>query len=158
MSVTYDARGRPETITRGQGAAARLTTFGYGPDGFLESLTDPLDQTILFERDDAGRLTRETLPDGEVLALDYDLNGNLSAVTPPGRSSHQFTYSPRDEITAYHPPEVGPLDTPSHFSYNLDGNRPRIDHSDGQASTSEYDTPGRVAEIDIGSRRPVLFV
>jgi len=43
MSVTYDARGRPETITRGQGAAARLTTFAT--DRMGSSKASPIPST-----------------------------------------------------------------------------------------------------------------
>ncbi|RME82360.1 MAG: hypothetical protein D6775_11115, partial [Caldilineae bacterium] len=57
VAFTYDARGRLVTTTAGEGAAARVTTFDYGDDAWVDSITDPLGQTTLMTRDLAGRMT-----------------------------------------------------------------------------------------------------
>ena len=36
----------------------------------------------------------QTIPDGSVLGYTYDANGNLIALTPPGRPAHTFAYTP----------------------------------------------------------------
>jgi hypothetical protein len=42
----------------------------------------------------------------------YDLSGNVTAVTPPGRTAHGFGYTPVDLTNNYTPPNVG-LTTPA---------------------------------------------
>jgi YD repeat-containing protein len=61
---TYDNQGRPAAITQGSGSDTRTLTFNYNPQGFLNSITDPLMRIVTFDRDLTGRVTRQTLPDG----------------------------------------------------------------------------------------------
>ena len=35
-------------------------------------------------------VTRQTLPDARFIDFAYDANGNLTSLTPPGRSPHVF--------------------------------------------------------------------
>jgi len=47
------SRGRLASVTQG----ARLTTYAYGTDGYLASVTDPLLRTTGYTRDAVGRVT-----------------------------------------------------------------------------------------------------
>src|SRR5262249_29207959 len=106
-SFTYDLQGRLASITQGSGPGSRTTTFAYGVNGFLQSVTDAASQTAAFARDADGRVTALTLPDGAQSHFTYDTNGNVTTVTPPGRPDHSFTYTPTNQVSAYTAPIVG---------------------------------------------------
>ena len=53
--------------------------------------------------DAAGRITRNTLPDGREITFGYDAEGNLTSLTPPGRFAHVFHYTLVDQIADYVP-------------------------------------------------------
>ena len=84
LTLDYDPLGRLIRTAQGAGAEERATSFSYGADGFLASITDAEGRTVSFSRDLAGRLTTQTLPDSRVIAHSYDANGNVTSITPPG--------------------------------------------------------------------------
>ncbi len=90
VNHAYDPRGRLTEITTG----ARTTQLGYyesgASQGYLHTLTDALNRTLSYDYDLAGRVTRQTLPDGRAIELGYDANGNLTSLIPPGQSAHFF--------------------------------------------------------------------
>ena len=67
MNFTYDTNGRIQTIAQG----SRISRFVYGPNGLLASSTDALGRVTMYSYDKANRLTQETLPDGNVIAMTY---------------------------------------------------------------------------------------
>ena len=54
--------------------------------------------------DSAQRPVSQTEPDGRVIGIAYDANGNITSLTPPGRSAHAFAYNAVDLLTACVPP------------------------------------------------------
>lgn len=48
----------------------------------------------------------QTLPDGREIGYIYDLNGNVTSITPPGQPPHVFEYTPLDLEAEYNPPPV----------------------------------------------------
>src|SRR5262249_34722872 len=111
---TYDSKGRLTTLTRG----SRTAVLAYDAQGNLASLTDPLGRAVSFASHAASRLTGQTLLDGRAVDYHYDTNGNLIALTPPGRPLHAFTYTPVDLEEDYVPPDVGAGTTLTHYAYN----------------------------------------
>ena len=107
ITYGYDPRGRLESISQGTGTATRQTRISYGFDGYMESITDALDRSTGFEYDAVGRITRQQHHDGRSIAYSYDANGNLTSITPPGRSEHHFNYTPVDLEDNYTPPSLG---------------------------------------------------
>ena len=141
-NLTYDGKGRLNTITEG----ARKTTFSYGTDGFLASITDPLKLKTGFSYDADGRLSTTTLPDGRAVNYAYDANGNLTSVTPPGKSAHDFTYSAVNLPASYTPPTV--LGTGSTtYAYDLDHKLTTVNRPDGQTVNFNYDAAGRLSSV-----------
>ena len=146
-TLTYDSRGRLATTVQG----GRITTFTYGGDGFLTSLTDAIGRTLGFTKDADGRIIAETLPDGRVVRFAYDLNGNLTALTPPGRSDYTFGYTPRDQLASYIPPAVGAEIDQEQYSYNIGRQVLRDSRADGQAVQFQYDPAGRLSLLGLAS-------
>jgi len=106
VNNTYDPQGRPSTIAQGSGVDERLVSFAYNPQGYLDSVTDPLGRQVKYQYDLAGRVTRQILPDNREILFSYDANGNLASLLPPGRPGHSFTYTPVNLTESTVPPDV----------------------------------------------------
>jgi YD repeat-containing protein len=149
VDISYDAHGRPATITRGGTPDTRTTTFSYNSDGYVQTITDPLGQVIGFAYDAAGRVTTQTLPDGREIQYTYDANGNLATLTPPGRPPHGFAYTPVDLISEYLPPDVGAGMNHTLYTYNADKQLTLITRPDGKTVSFDYDSAGRLSSQTI---------
>jgi RHS repeat-associated protein len=146
MTVTYDVRGRLESVSVGTDGDVRATTFAYAEDGFLDSVTDPLERTVGMERDPVGRLVRSNLPGGLFVEFDYDDEGNLLSLTPPGRPPHSFAYNARGYLTTSTPPAIAGTG-PTGYSYDDDGYLTDIDLPGNETLTFTYDFAGRLGSL-----------
>ena len=141
----YDPQGRLATVTQGTGAETRTAMFTYDTNGYLETVTDPLDREVSFDYDAVGRVTSQTLPDGRVIGFDYDANGNLISLTPPGRPAHTFTYTPVDLQATYTAPSVnGGGTNKTTYTYNADRELELIMRPDDKTIQLDYDNAGRL--------------
>ncbi|MBI4584689.1 MAG: PKD domain-containing protein [Planctomycetes bacterium] len=147
----YDNRGRLSNATQGVGAESRVTRLGYGNDGFVTNLTDPINRTSSFTIDADGRGIGKTTPDGREIRYAYDLKGNFRGLTPPGRPEHTFSYTARDEISAYTPPAVGAENSQTRYTFDPDRQPRRTDFPDGRSVDFGYDANGRLSLIDLVS-------
>ena len=150
MRFTYDARGRLVENLQGQCVETRSIQYEYYPDGpsqgYLHSITDSLGEQIGYDYDLAGRLIRQTLPDGREIAFSYDANGNLIGLTPPGKPAHAFEYTPVDLASAYTPPTATPGGE-TRYAYDLDRKLTRITRPDAQTVDFRYDAAGRLQTL-----------
>ena len=143
VQLAYDAHGRLETATQG----TRTLTRVYGPDGFLQSVVDPLAHTWSFTPDAVGRVLAETRPDGEEVLFTYDDAGNGLSVTPPSQPSHLFTYTPVDLQASYSPPDLPAGPTPTSWSYDVDRKLTLVTKAGGAAVSYGYDAAGRQTSV-----------
>jgi RHS repeat-associated protein len=139
LRFTYDARGLLTELAWDTGVDSRVTTLDYDSQGYLRTITDPLLRTIEFERDPAGRATKRTLTGGLETLAAYDASGNILSLTPPGRPTHTFTYTPLNGLSSYTAPSVGPGSSKTSYSYDLDGELARVTDLDGRIVEREYD-------------------
>jgi len=125
--------------------------FAYDPaTGYLRGVTDPMSQTVLYDRDPVGRTTRQALPGGDVIDFGYDAAGNMTWLTPPGKPSHAMTYTPVNLLQDYVPPEVaGSGATLTHNTYDLDRNPLSILRPDLATINLSYDLAGRLSSKTI---------
>ena len=148
VTLTYDTRGRLETMTSGSGADTRTSTYAYGTDGFLESVTDTLNRVASFERDGIGRITKQVLPDLREINFTYDANGNLASLTPPGRPPHIFRYTALDESREYEPPAItGILDPKTVYTYTLDRDLDTVLRPDGKLLDFTYNSKHQLSSL-----------
>jgi YD repeat-containing protein len=152
VQFAYDTRGRLDTITRG----TRVVDLDYDTSGRVAQIENPLQQTESFEYDLSDRLTKTTLPDGRQILYTYDDNGNVTSVTPPSRPAHSFTHTPVDLAETYTPPQVGPSQDVTLYTYNLDRQVTRIDRPDGAIINLGYDTAGRLETLTTPLRQVVF--
>ncbi len=145
LRSTYDSRGRLSTTVQ----ATRAYTYTYDDQGLLASVTDPLGQTQRFAHDAAGRVITQTLRDGRQVGFRYDASGNLTALTPPGRAAHTFTYNALDAQQDYVPPALSaaPAVTATHNTYNAEGQLTGVTRADGATIGLAYDSAGRPRTI-----------
>ncbi|MCZ7619695.1 MAG: hypothetical protein M5U32_15880 [Myxococcota bacterium] len=154
VELSYDLHGRVESLVHGPGGAGdRATTFAYdATTGRLASITDPASRITSFDAyDDAGRALQMTLPGGRVVAFDYDANGNLTSLSPPGRPAHIFRYTPVDLESEYEPPAVtGIPDTRTVYEYDLDRSLTLVTRPDGKTVDLDYEpATGRLETVTI---------
>ncbi|MCG7940360.1 MAG: PKD domain-containing protein [Candidatus Thiodiazotropha lotti] len=147
----HDDRGRLSEIIQGVGLDARQTFLTYyasgEQQGYLESITDAVGRRVEFTNDALGRVTRKRLPDGREVVYNYDANGNLISIVPPGRSAHIFRYNGVDQKSNYVPPPLSGVDTSTTYTYNLDKKPISVLRPDGQSLDMAYDAGGRLDAI-----------
>ncbi len=150
INYVYDGDGRLESVTQG----ARVVTSVYGTDGRLESSTDPLNQTTSMTRDAVGRVTTVRRPDSEELHMDYDENGNMISLEPPGRPAHTSGYTPTDLLETYEAPTVGSIPVTTSYAYDGDRRVTEMSLPSGDTVITVYDEAGRIETIssDAGQR------
>jgi RHS repeat-associated protein len=112
-SYGYDARGRLTSTS----ANTRATTFAYNAQGFLESITDPENQTTIYTYDAVARMTAINRPDSTTVGFTYDQNGNMTLITNPSDINHGFGYNMVNLKNAYWTPLSGS------YSYVYDKDR-----------------------------------
>ncbi len=154
VALSFDPRGRLVALEQGQGPARWTNRFAYRSDGSLASLTDALGQETMFTNDTVGRLTAQVRPDGAVLTLSYDVNGNVRGLAPPGRPEHGFAYTVRDEVARYAPPLVGGQSNATLFTYDADRRATRIEYADGGVAQFTYaGTSCQLSLADLDNRQ-----
>jgi RHS repeat-associated protein len=149
VNHSYDPQGRLATIVQGSGADERLVSFAYNPQGYLDSVTDPLGRQVRYQYDLAGRVTRQILPDNREVLFDYDAGGNLASLLPPGRPEHRFTYTPVNLTESTVPPDVAAGSNSTLYQYNRDKQLTQIQRPDGQTIDYAYDTAGRTDSVTV---------
>ncbi len=144
VHYTYDERNRLASVREGTSEYR----YGWNDRDQLESVAGPLAETVSFTYDEAGRVTTQVLPGNRAVRLSWDANGNLASVTPPGRPSHQISYSPVDLWKEYAPPGVeGVPSAATTFEYDSDRQLTRITRPDGVELSIAYDGGGRISSV-----------
>ena len=103
VKLAYDAHGRIADISE----SARHNKIAYGDDGFVKSITDPLENVTKLKNDAVGRVLTETLANGDEIHFTWDANGNLTSLTPPGTKAHEFTWNLFDFVALCCTPALG---------------------------------------------------
>ena len=148
MDYRYDTKGRLISLTEGNVTDNRKISLTYDANGFLDIVTDSLGRTLNFDADKTGKVTRQTLADGRVIQYGYDAKGNLTSITPPGKSAHVFKYNAVDQEDGYAPPLLSGIDTVTQYQYNLDKDLTQIIRPDGKTIDFGYDPGGHLSTIN----------
>jgi RHS repeat-associated protein len=155
QNVSYNLDGRLATLTHSDGTTSRTAHLTYytggSQQGFLHSITDAENRQTTFSYDRAGRITRQTLPGDRIISYDYDSNGNLISLTPPGSYPHRFYYTALNQEAEYEPPLIaGVSDPATRYFYNLDRQLERISRPDGRSLDYRYHpTSGKLEQLAI---------
>ncbi|HMP52085.1 MAG TPA: hypothetical protein PKD05_11090, partial [Candidatus Melainabacteria bacterium] len=98
---------------------------------------NPATGTFTMAYDDAGRLVSETNPQSETVAYDLDSNGNITKITYPGGFYVEKFYDELDRLTDVKLNGSG-LST-AHFDYDMLSRRTSMTYLNGVAQTYSYD-------------------
>src|SRR5262249_6960753 len=82
------------------------------------------------------------------ITFDYDHAGNLTGLTPPGKTAHTFAYSSVDLPAAYTAPSApGGGTNTSQAAYNLDRQVSSLLRPDSKTIGFDFDTAGRTKTL-----------
>ncbi|WP_433894230.1 RHS repeat domain-containing protein [Streptomyces sp. CA-111067] len=158
-TYTYDALGRPRTVTDGRGITTtyvyddrdRTTSvstsggagvsYSYDDDGFELSRSDA-SGTTSYVPDALGRETLRTLPDQSTTSLSYDPAGNVETYTDP-TGPVVYTYDDANNPHTVKDPSGG-LTT---YTYNNDDIRTGTAYPGNTVQTVIPDNSGRPSHI-----------
>ena len=118
-TYTYDASGRPLTMTDSTGT----TSFDYEVTGRLATETDGSGDTVGYEYDDIGQLTELTYPGGDTVEYEYDDAGQMISLTD--WDNHEST-----------------------FEWSLDGELVEASTPNGVVETRAYDLVGQLLSAE----------
>ncbi|MEA1901712.1 MAG: sugar-binding protein, partial [Thermodesulfobacteriota bacterium] len=130
-SYGYDARGRLTSTS----ANTKATTFAYNAQGFLESITDPENQTTIYTYDAVGRMTAINRPDSTTVGFTYDQNGNMTLLTNPSDIGHGFGYNTVNLKNSYRTPLSGSYN----YVYDKDRHLIQTNFPSGKQINNVYD-------------------
>jgi YD repeat-containing protein len=105
--VYYYPNGQVEHVAQG----LRQVAYTYNGNGLLSDVTGPLQAMTPnlgpthYDYDLPTRTVTQTQPDGRQIVYSFDVNGNLTSLTPPSRPAHLESYTSNDLLETY----VGPL-------------------------------------------------
>lgn len=175
VTYVYDADGRLESVTQAapDGSESRTSSYEYfahsgGPNpdlraGLLKSQTGPTGLTTTFDYDILARTSSQTVPstpgatseDARQIAFEYDANGNLISLTPPGRSPHQFGVDQANLDDYYWPPKLASAEADdayeTDYEFGADHRLEKVTHPDGDVIDFVYETGlDRLDYVDIG--------
>jgi len=110
LYYAYDEAGNRTQMAFLGGGVTYFTNYSYDARNLLESLTDPLGQTVYYQRDELGREIVKALPNGVTTYHDYDVASQVTSIIHQGPSAVlQSLY----------------------YTYDDDGQRTKIEREDG---------------------------
>ena len=97
---------------------------------------------------------KQTLPGNREIQFNYDANGNLTSLMPPGKPQHAFDYTEVDLMKEYDPPTAANVGTRvTTYSYDTERKPTLVTRPDGQTIDFDYDTAGRLSTLNLPSRQ-----
>ncbi len=136
LNIDYDLTGKPLSTTINQ----TTTAFTYDAFGYLQTVTNPAENTITYERDLFGNATRVIRPDATEESFFYDENGNLTQHADPLDQVTRYSYDPLDRLTSVERPDGTRID----YEYDERGNLIRRTDPRGNELLAEYDALNRL--------------
>ncbi|MET1257473.1 hypothetical protein ABVT43_20245, partial [Aliikangiella sp. GXAS 311] len=121
--------------------SAEVVTYIYeaAGKGKVTSIVNAENQTTAFAYDDLGRVNQITYHDNSVLNQQFDANGNLEWLQPPGQPKHYFNYNSVNKADKYTPPVVDGITEPQTvYQYDKDRKLDKIIRPDLQELTFNY--------------------
>ena len=145
VNFVYDSHGRLLTTTQ----ATRVWTQGYDSQGYLASLSDPLNHATSYVNDPVGRPKQTMLADGRLLGTVYDGDNNITQITLPSGEPHGFSFTPVDLLASYEPPSVSSASPSTQYVYDVDRELQTVNRPDGVTLGYGYDSAGRLQTTTI---------
>ncbi|TVP76009.1 MAG: hypothetical protein EA353_12805, partial [Puniceicoccaceae bacterium] len=137
---TYSSTTKRLTTTLPATAAgSAVIQNSYDSRDWLVETEDPLEQTITFIRDAAGRVTGTTDPLSRTSTQAFDLNGQLLSRSNAETETTEYTYNARGERTV----TTNPLNHDITETFDANGNRTLLKNRRSQDYTFTHDANDR---------------
>lgn len=145
-NFTYDEAGRLTQIEYDGDFALPTVRFAYDQNGNrrVVSTVDGGNETPQVTRgfDALNRVTSFTDAHGDTITYDYDANGNLTRLGYPGAGDVRYTYDAANRLVGVR--DWANRDTT--FTYDENSRLIRVDYPNNTARIMEYDTAGRLTK------------
>ena len=135
IGYTYDKDGRMTNRTTVEGA----TAYTYDNNGNLLTVTDN-NGTISRTYDNLNRVTSYTNANGDTIGYEYDNVGNITKLTYPDSKEVTYTYNADNQMTSV-------TDWNGHkttYAYDENGRLSKINRPDGSTETYTYNVIGQL--------------
>jgi RHS repeat-associated protein len=160
-AISYNAEGKPQTITDARNKQTSLsyngtgdltsvtdplshsTSFGYDALGRRTTVTDALGHTTTTAYDARGKVTRITSHDGTHTDFGYDKGGRRTSVTDPLGRTTRYAYDSYGRLSQV----VDPLGGATKYGYDLMGSLTSLTDAKNQTTAFEYDAYRRVKKV-----------
>ncbi|MEU0264799.1 RHS repeat-associated core domain-containing protein [Nocardioides sp. NPDC006303] len=148
-TLSYDDAGRRTAVTDASGVT---TAFGYGDDGHLASVTDPLGRVRTIETDTAGLPRRVVEPDGRSAGFERDHLGRVVASTDALGARTTYSWTVDGQLASRRLPDG------STESWTYDGEGNPVSYTDPAGRTTmtrftHFDMPAEVMAPDGATTR-----
>ena len=145
VNNSYNSKGQLTSINA---MGINAMTVQYDSKGNTTSTTDALGNDINYSYDGKGQLTSVTDEIGTYMNMTYDGSGNVISATNGAGTTAQFTYDADGNCTSktltYTSDGVMKTVTEQYF-YDAAGNLIKIIDSDGNITTTDYNSMGKVS-------------
>ncbi len=132
------------SVTDGKGYTRYIKTDKRG----VIEREDPLGRKTSYIRDINGNPTQITLPDGNIIRMSYDNNGNLLSRSDQLNNTTRFTYeSIYNQIATIREPNNQWGNPSTSFAYDINGNLTTITDALNNATGITYNNKGLIASI-----------
>jgi len=142
VTFTYNVAGQRTGMTDGLGT----TTWTYGTNGRLLSVTDPFNKTVTYTYDTRGNRTGLIYPDGKQAVYTYDADGSLAAVADWNSQTTDYEYDHVGRLLSM----LRPNGVETVYTYDEAGRLALIDHSVASSTLSSfaytYDEAGNITQ------------
>ncbi len=142
-AISYDVRGRVIQATQDGTLADRTWQYGYGPDGYVDTITDPLSQVTDLSRDAIGRVLNATQDGLDLGGNTLDKAGNVVSLRMPNQVNHEYAYDSKNRPVGY----VSPEDRIWKYEWNPDNQFTSLEYPDGSQGKLEWTSGGQLASI-----------
>ena len=153
VNNTYNSKGQLTSINA---MGINTITVDYDSKGNLTSTTDALGNDIDYTYDTKGQLTSVTDEIGTYMNMTYDSEGNVISATNGAGTTSQFTYDADGNCTSKtltYTGAEGLKTVTEQYSYDAAGNLVKIIDSEGNVTTTEYNSMGKVYSAKDGKGR-----
>lgn len=152
VSYLYNSNGQIAAVSMGSGPGLRATKYGYNASGWIDAVTNALNQVTRSSYDSAGRATNVLWANGQSVASTFDGEGHRTSVTPPGRAAHTFGYTPVGLVSEYIPPVIGATTNKVSYSWDKERQPAGVTRADFSTIGYTYNSSGQLTEVGMPSK------
>jgi YD repeat-containing protein len=154
-TIVRDGNGNPEIVSRpAPGSEIQEVAYGYGPNGEVETMTDPLGAIWTYGYDAHGDRTSETDPEGDERTWAFNEDSQVTSTVSPrgneeGAEAAKFTTTIERDAQGRPSKVTDPLGGTTKYAYDADGNVESITDPNGHKTKFTYDADDERTKVEL---------